>query len=152
MKDFKIEDYLGIYAAIISSVLLLWELFKYFHDKQSKMLVTGGIGGSLPIDGYGRPMAWQKSFFIDVTNRGNYSRFIHKPFLESNIKNGNKYFSVIDMVDKKKYPYSLSPGEVYSYFFDFDDLAEVKAKGVTKIRISVNDTNGKRYYSKWIEI
>lgn len=152
MKDLKLEDYLGIYAAIISSILLLWELFKYFNDKRSKMFITGGIRDSLPIDGYGRPMEWRKFFFIEVTNRGNYPRFIHKPGFESDIKDGNKYFSVIDMDDKKKYPYPLSPGEVYSYFFDVEGLDEVKAKGASKIKISVNDTNGKRYYSNWINI
>jgi len=64
MKDLKFEDYLGIYAAIISSILLLWELFKYFHDKRSKMLVTGGVRDSLPIDHHGRPMNWRKYFLL----------------------------------------------------------------------------------------
>jgi hypothetical protein len=152
MKDLNLEGYLGIYAAIISSILLLWELLKYFHDKRSKMLVTGGIRDSLPIDHYGRPMGWRKYFFVEVTNRGNYPRFIHKPGFESNVKHDNKYFSVIDISDNKKYPYPLSPGEVYSYCFETDDFPDVRAKGGTKIRIGVNDTNGKRYYSKWIEI
>lgn len=152
MKNLKFEDYLGIYAAIISSILLLWELFKYFHDKRSKMLVTGSIRDSLPIDHYGRPMEWQKNFFIEVTNRGNYSRFIHKPSFESDVKKGNKFFSVIDLHDKKKYPYPLSPGEVYSYYFEVDGFAKAKEQGASKIRISVYDTNGKKYYSNWIDI
>jgi len=87
-----------------------------------------------------------------VTNRGNYPRFIHKPGFESDVKSGNRYFSLIDINDEKKYPFPLSPGEVYSYFFEAEGFSEVKAKGATKIKISVNDTNGKKFFSKWIEI
>jgi len=97
-------------------------------------------------------MDWRKYFFIEVTNRGNYPRFIHKPGFKSDLKEPGNYISLIDIHEQKKYPYPLSPGEVYTYFFDVDHLGEAKEKGATKIRISVNDTNGKRYYSPWIKI
>jgi hypothetical protein len=147
----NIENLISVYAALLSSILLIWELFKYFHDRRSKMMVKGRLADSLPIDHMGRPMKWTKYFFIEVINRGNYPRYIYKPGLIGN-KKDNKYLSMLDINEAKKYPYLLSPGEVYTYHFEYSELSEALEKGITKLRVHVTDTNGKTYRSKWINL
>ena len=44
------------------------------------------------------------------------------------------------------------PGEEHLQRRKIDEFAEFKANGATKIRITVNDTNGEKYRSMWIEI
>lgn len=148
----QIEDYVGIYAGFVSTALLIWEIYKYSTDRKSRMLVTGSFREQAEVYVGGRSGEWQRFFWIEVTNRGNYTRHILKPGFESDILQGERYHSLVDIHDKNKYPYALGPGELYQYYFRADSFDDLKAKGIARIRILVSDTVGKKYYSNWITI
>jgi len=148
----KIEDYIGIYAAFVSTFLLIWEVYKHITDKKSRMLVTGSFRHQANVYYGGGVGEVELFFWIEVINRGNYQKLIQKPGFESNIRNGEKFHSLLDLHDKNKYPYPLGPGEVYNYYFKADSFDHFKKQGVRKVRIVVNDTTGKKYHSRWIKI
>jgi hypothetical protein len=152
--------YIAGFAAIISTISLLWNIFNAIISKLANMKVDFTIVQQMiadPKNGLGNPIPY---FSILITNIGANKRFIKNPvFYFDKYKKGitgkEKRFQVIDVIKTTQYPIELEVGKEFNYTVNIANFLEnFKGQLSTKekIRIEVTDTHGKTYRSKKMKL
>jgi hypothetical protein len=149
--DYKLI--VSIYAAIISTIVLIWRLYEFYYDRRGKFTVKMKrntkftyIGNSLSGDG-------QNYLTTVIINVGKTKRLIEQPSFIGNVKVENKkYFNFLSITNIIKYPLTLDSGEKFEYEVPYETIEELKEKGITKVKAIIRDTHGKSHYSSWYKI
>lgn len=148
----KTTDYrlwISIYAAVISTFVLLWKLFEFYHTNKGRLTLTTNV-----ITQYITGNTHDKKTFLrtSITNTGNTKRLIQKPYVLTDLKTKDKYRNFFTPGKIINYPIKLEIGEIHEDYIGIDAITQMKKVGVTKIKIFVADTQGKKYKSKWFNI
>ncbi len=149
--DYKLI--VSIYAAIISTIVLIWRLYEFYYDRRGKFTVKikrntkfTYIGNSLSGEG-------QSYLTTVIINVGKTKRLIEQPSFIGNVKVENKkHFNFLSITNIIKYPLILDSGEKFEYEVPYETIEELKEKGITKVKAIIRDTHGKSHYSSWYEI
>ncbi len=149
--DYKLI--VSIYAAIISTVVLIWRLYEFYYDRKSRLEVKIRRNTKIPVSAnlnFGESKMYLTTTIVNV---GKPKRLIEQPIFMGNKKVDNqKYFNYLSFTNVAKYPIALDSGEKYEYEVANDVIEDLKAKGISKIRAVIRDTHGKSHYSKWFEL
>ena len=145
--------YIALYAAILSTLVAVWNIFVYFRDRMVKIKVEAFIRPEILIGGRNTG-AQQWTIHGIVTNAGKVDRFLEMPNFALVINGKEQLQSLIDTQDTESFPKSFSPGAQYTVRLPFAQIwtymQKVNADG-NKIRIVVRDTLGKTYKSGWLK-
>lgn len=143
----------SVYAAIISTIVLIWRLYEFYYDRRGKLDVKIKRNTKIPVSYnliFGETQMYMTTIIINV---GKTKRLIEQPSFISNLKVNNKeHFNFINFTNIVNYPVALDSGEKFEYEVTIDVNEELKEKGVKKIKAIIRDTHGKNHYSKWFEI
>jgi len=148
--------YIAAFAAIISTIALLWNIANAILGRKAKLRVELTVIQQMavdPVQGLGNPIP---KFDITITNVGALTRNIRAPMFQFRRKKEGladraKRFQVIDMTAPTTYPLELRPGQQYNYKVGVQGFVQhFKGQLSTKerIRIEVQDTHNKRYHSR----
>jgi hypothetical protein len=143
---------IALYAAGISTLVLIWRLIEYYFEKAGRIKVRAKQNYGFFVFGdysLSNPI-WHIT--AKVTNFSKHKRLIDRPYIITDLKfDGKNQFSFIDLTDSTKYPLALKPGEMREIKFKKEDIdKEFKSKGVKKIKILIEDTLDKSYKSNWV--
>jgi hypothetical protein len=144
---------ISIYAATISTLVFIWRIYEFYHDRRGKLNIKIKKNTKIPVSANLKFGESQMYLTTTIINIGKTKRLIEQPSFVSNIKVKNQeHFNFISFTNVVKYPISLESGEKYEYEVTNDVIEELKAKGISKIKAVVRDTHGKSHYSKWFII
>ena len=146
------ELVIAIYAAGISTMVLIWMLIEYYFEKAGRIKIVAII---MP-----RYKVWADPTFDDptqklivtITNFSKHKRLIESPNIVTDIRiKENKIFTLENIDTCNNFPMALEPGEKKDFLYSKDVFYFwYKENGVKKIQILVTDTLNKSYKSKWI--
>jgi hypothetical protein len=147
--DYKII--ISVYAALISTIVFIWRIYEFYHDRKGKFIIRMNNIYRAPILNGG--MTKGTSFLvIKITNISNNKRYIEEPNFMSDSKN-HKYFNLLKFDKTENYPIVLESGQIHEYSINLKDLIEeLKPHNISKIKTMLTDTHNKRYYSNWFEL
>lgn len=149
--DYKLI--VSLYAATISTIVLIWRLYEFYYDRRGKLNVKIKRNTKIPVSAglhFGDSQMYLTTTIINV---GKTKRLIEQPgFMADKKVDNQKYFNFLSFTNVIKYPISLDSGEKFEYEVTIDVIEDLKKKGITKIKAFIRDTHGKSYYSKWFEI
>ena len=149
--DYKLL--VSLYAAAISTIVLVWRLYEFYYDRRGKLSVKIKRNTKIPVSTNLKFGESQMFLTTTIINVGTTKRFIESPSFISNVKvNNQKHFNFLSFTNVVKYPFSLDSGEKFEYEVTIDVIEDLKEKGVTKIKAIIRDTQGKCHYSKWFKI
>ena len=149
--DYKLI--VSIYAAVISTVVLVWRLYEFYYDRKSKLNIRIRQNTKIPVSSNLKFGESQMYLTTTIINIGKPKRMIEQPIFISNNKVDNqKHFNFISFTNVVNYPIPLDSGEKHVYEVTNDVIEDLRVKGVTKIKALIRDTHGKSHYSKWFEI
>jgi len=149
--DYKLI--VSIYAAIISTFVLIWRLYEFYYDRRGKLNVK--IKSNTKVTYIGNSKSGNSQIYLTTTiiNVGKTKRLIEQPSFISNVKIYNKvHFNFLSLTNIIKYPIALDCGEKFEYEVPYEALEEMKEKGVQKMKAIIRDTYGKSHYSSWFKI
>jgi hypothetical protein len=145
---------IALYAAGISTLVLIWKLVEYYLEKAGRIKVVVKI---MP-----RYKLWADPTFDDptqklivtVTNFSKPRRIIEAPNIVTDIKiKEENIFTLGSILARSRFPITLESGEKKEFYYDKDEYYHYyKGEGVTKIQISFTDTLNKSYKSKWVSL
>ncbi len=149
-NPFQFHDLIAIYAAIVSTIVGLVQIFKYLREVRNKLVVRFFIG-SQAIH-YGNTIGeWMPVFTVNVVNHSLTDRFIRQPGIKA--KNVDGPFFMLDIQNPVPYPIKLSPGQEWELHLHhapvIQKLVEIKSN---QIRVIIEDTLGNTYKSKWLVV
>lgn len=147
--DYKVI--ISIYAALISTIVFIWRIYEFYHDKKGKFIIRMNNIYRAPL--LIGNMAQGASFLvIKITNISKNKRYIEEPTFISDSKD-YKNFNLLKLDKTENYPFVLEPGQTHEYSVNLNDLIiELKIHQITKIKTILRDTHNKRYYSDWFEL
>lgn len=145
----------SIYAAVISSISLIWNICVLLQKSKKSILVKYFLISDFIPDS----LIKQKkgSIYIELTNNGNTDINIKSVSLDFCRKKINFQGLIIDGIehrdlqDLKKYPRFLRKDEIFTDEFltkNITDFISDKLNDNDKVRITVTDALGKKYVSK----
>lgn len=143
----------SIYAAIISTFVLIWRLYEFYYDRRGKLMVT--IKRNTKVAYMGNSKSGDAQIYLTTTiiNVGKTKRFIEQPSFISNVKIDKKeHFNFLSLTNIIKYPIALDCGEKFEYEVPYEAIEELKDRGIQKMKSIIRDTHGKRHYSSWFKI
>jgi hypothetical protein len=149
--DYKLI--VSIYAAIISTFVLIWRLYEFYYDRRGKFTVK--IKRNTKITYIGNSKLGDSQMYLTTTiiNVGKTKRLIEQPCFISNVKMDNgPYINFLMLTNIIKYPITLDCGEKFEYEVPYEAIEELKEKDVLKIKAIIRDTHGKSHYSNWFKI
>ena len=153
--DYKLI--VSIYAAIISTFVLIWRLYEFYYDRRGKFNVK--IKRNTKYTYIGNSQSGNSQMYLTtvITNIGKTKRLIEQPSFISNLKIDKKeHFNFLSLTNIIKYPITLDCGEKFEYEVPYEAIEKVKEKvkekGVLKIKAIIRDTHGKNHYSSWFKI
>lgn len=144
------NNIIAIYAAIVGSVALIWQITVFILDKIGRIRVSVSYMTEVMIIG-GSADA-RLIFDVFITNTGARTRYINHPRLT--LKIAKTTFQPLNKTEKRIFPYELKPGEQIEFKFEKKDLLPSLGEIVEgeKIKFKVTDTHLKKYESSWLEI
>lgn len=149
--DYKLI--VSIYAAIISTFVLIWRLYEFYYDRRGKFTVK--IKRNTKYTYIGNSISGNAQMYLTTTiiNVGKTKRLIEQPSFISNVKIDNKeHFNFLSLTNIIKYPIALDCGEKFEYEVPYETIEELKEKDILKIKAIIRDTHGKSHYSSWFKI
>lgn len=143
-------QYIAIYAAIISTFALTWNIIQYVRGRKGKIKITPTINTKFPVSDTRNVLSHFSSLDISIVNLSEQSRFVKQPQFELNQK-ADRYMNLLCLDNPIEYPLELKPGQEFTTWFNLDLLNKQDLKKITadKFRIIILDTHGKEYKSKW---
>ncbi|RAR72929.1 hypothetical protein [Flavobacterium aciduliphilum] len=146
--DYKVI--ISIYAALISTIVFIWRIYEFYHDRRGKFNIEINKIYKVPMSN--SIMSKGVDFLvIKITNVSKNKRYIDEPSFVSNSKN-KKFFNLLLFDKKVKYPLPLESGETHEYSVEFNQIIdELKQHNISKIKTILRDTHNKKYYSDWFE-
>lgn len=153
-----ISIYIAGFAALISLIALIWNIANAILAKTAKLRIDFSVVQQMkvdPINGVGNPLPF---FDIKITNIGAGIRYIKTPMFVfdrpiEKLKPETKKYTVINMHQPTSYPLELTIGKEHNYsvaIIGFVNRFSGQLKTNDKVRIEVQDTHNKKYYSKKI--
>jgi len=146
---------ISIYAALVASIALIWNIYEAIIKNKGRLHVDASIKFQIiahPLmETTTRPI-----INIKVTNRGQNSRYIQRPSIETNkLIDGKNGFVYVSTDDYTKFPYELNPGSQFETKIDLHNIFNDKLSRLSKndyFHIEVADTHEKTYKSKRISM
>ena len=147
--DYKLI--ISLYAAGISTFVFFWRVYEFYIDKRGRFNITIQDIFKVPLKNF--EMGEGKNFLvIKITNTSNKQRYIKEPTFISNVRN-KRNFNILKFDKTISYPLPLSSGETHEYLIEKEDLIEqLKEHKISKIRVLLQDSFNKKYFSKWFKI
>lgn len=141
-------DIIGIYAAIVSSALLLWEIWKYKQEQRSKLrVVLSPYGWTEQEKGTA-----SKNYLVDIFNLSKFPVSMDMVVLRFDIEKHAERFAVLHE-DNIPMPQTIQPAGRLCFHFPQTLLDSRKTLGATKVRAIVFGTNKKEFFkSEWINL
>lgn len=140
------------YGAFLSTIVFIWKIIDEWKNRKGNIKVETNFTRQFSIMSNGKTDETEKMLSITITNFGRSSRNIHKPTFITDSKNiRSKYFEIIDLMAKEKYPKQIEPGEIHIVRFQSNNF-EFNELDARKIKVNINDTLKKSYQSKWINV
>ena len=151
MDKLDFTYFLSIYAALLSTLAIGWRLYEFYYENRGRFDIKIQDIHKTPLTNF--KMGDGKNFLvIKITNTSNKQRYIKEPSFISNMIN-KKYFNVLKFDKTISYPLPLSPGETHEYPIEKEELKEqLKQHNISKIRVLLQDSFNKKYFSKWFKI
>lgn len=153
----SVSDIISIFAVAISIISLIWNIVNATLEKLprakvqlssiAKMIAIPGIG-------VGKPRYF---LMITVTNKSNFNLYINIPHIKfkEKIDNHDSY-SITSKNNPVDYPVCIKPREQYKIEIDLNEnILNLFLKCKNKngnIRIKINDTTNKNFYSNKMSI
>ncbi len=167
MKD-NMTFIISIYAAIISTLVLLWRIYEFYSGIKGKISIFINemqVGNPIsietipdtakiiPDDLTDYDYDFHDVVEIEILNNGRNKRAIEFPeVLLRQVKNNRRerYFNPSTMA--KNYPFQLEPGESYKIVIPLNHLKDWDPNYALEIRCKIIDTYKKVYKTNWIKI
>jgi len=161
---FEQKDFISIYAAVISTIVAGWNIFKEYKKRQSK-IVFFYDKKSIEED-----EKFKKYHHISIVNRSETTIFINKLFVENRFSNdtNSDYEDTettypIRLIQNEPYYYKIRAEATENSVLVFDIKAMKKNdpvsynKAITHLtvfssRLTVLDTTGKKFQSDWLDL
>jgi hypothetical protein len=143
---------IALYAAVLSTMVLIWRLIEYYFEKAGRVKVVAFIRKMALLNKEHLQVSSYINIEIALTNFSKHNRLIEKPIIitDKTTDEQNKY-SNLGFPKEIIFPLKLEPGEKHKLLVEkVHYYEELKRKGIKKIKISVTDTLNKTYKSKWI--
>lgn len=159
----KPEILFSLYAALISTIALLWNIINSIRDKTSRIDVTAEFLTSMVIGGREFEQG-PGSLKISVVNKSKRIKYIKTPQLklsyEHGFNDGNSEMpkDIVNLYrinNKQVFPLEMKPETeiILSYPFAGETEWMLKnARNTDKFKIIIVDTTGKKYKSKSMPI
>lgn len=150
--------WIASYAALVSTVALLWNIFTVINQNRTKLKITAGITASFEaIPGLGAVSDTNWNLSVTITNLSKSTKYIERPLIVLPQKiNGDKRFQSVSVPEIQNYPVSLEPGEKLTRDIRLGEslLNLINKLKTTRgnVRIVVQDTTGKEYYSNSVKL
>lgn len=150
-----LKSLLPVYAAVISTIALAWNIISTRAARQAKLRVTLHFGMRFPGDLNGNPLGPRTATLkIGIVNSGSTVRHILRPGLRlSRAVGGEKYADRMEL--EEKFPYKLEPGETFEQTLSLVELEQellVHMRERDTIRAVVRDTVGNSYRSPRLRV
>lgn len=146
------------YAAIVSTISLVWNIINSINQSKSKVEVSAYFRAEFDaILGIGAISKTIWTLTVDIVNHSKYKKYIEQPLLIfPEIVNGTNEFKVTDIRNIVKYPQELEPGQKFQTEIGMCEsllnlINQIKNKN-KKVKVLVKDTHGKKYYSKKLKL
>lgn len=153
----SLELVLSVYATLIATSVLFWNIYTYLNDRKARLEVNQQKIYQYAVNGQGGiSQSHIEVLKVSITNKGKSERYIEKPLFEINGQNTQyNRFTTLTKVDiNTTYPMTIKPGERKEYNVALESIKDemIKAKGATKVKAIIKDTHGKQFASKWLKI
>lgn len=142
------EIVLTIYASVISTVALIWNIAVAILERSSRLKVTVEFRNSMTVGSNNKLIKGPIFCFVRIVNRGNQIKYVssielHLPYRTAS---GNM-FSLVNQ--DTQFPIEVLPQQEYVFKFKFFSLAESILENYMDgmCRIVVFDTIHKKYKS-----
>jgi hypothetical protein len=150
--------YISIYAAIVATVALVWNIVSVIRNRQGRVKISVGLNFAFDAYGGSGKIAGQKTVIgIKLTNKSENSRVLNEPYVEFKKPLGEKgrfmQLTPLDMIGT--YPKELKRGETFSYSIDVIGLIEdvfPQTVDSNEYRFIVKDTMDVIYKSNFISV
>ncbi len=146
------------YAAIVSTVALIWNIVVLIRNKRIKLKINYKFLQTFTKDVLNNFSPISPELGIEITNLSDndvYIKVISVDFCgkKINCEFGDNIpaLTFLDTTKKIKYPYCLKHGELLKDNFDINSLCKEIGKNLKlndKIRVLVYDTLGRKHFSK----
>lgn len=149
-------DYTAVYAAIISTIALIWNIADALLGKMVRIKVRAGMSIQfVQVPGIGTGPA-SPVVNVSITNLSLFDVFIDKPLLELPEEiDGHKRYGICSFGNTTQYPARIGPRERICLNVEARAMIGLLEKCKNRngaIRFSVEDTSGKKFYSNRIAI
>jgi hypothetical protein len=152
----SVTDCIAFYAALISTITLVWGIANAILEKMARLRIRAGIFAQfVAIPGVtAGPASWVIG--VTITNISIYDIYVMKPRIGLPKKyEGSNYISVFSMQDTTQYPVCIKSREQFQIYEDISGqfvgiLNQCNANKT--IRFRVEETTGKVFYSNKLKI
>jgi hypothetical protein len=153
LEDLSSTTWLAIYAAVISTLALLWNIIQAVFQYRARLFVEYSFGFTLTTDHLGHINGGKEHYLsCRVTNAGRQVRHIEKPMLQVSREFGRRRFLKVVQIDERvAFPRELKAGEVFDLRLNLQDLFDQALdtkRSSCRIWFVVYDTLHRRYTSK----
>ena len=169
-----IKDLALIYAGIVSTISLVWNIINEFRKERRKLKINISLRNilveELTLTGDIRDREYPPALSVEITNIGKVKLSFDRPTFQLKFAKleGQNYFSVFsrDISDNIykghniNYPVQISPGDPpFKVDYNTGSLYEQVIQKIknenkfyrfSKLRIIIYDEKGKKYKSKWV--
>ena len=159
----KPEILISIYAAIISTIALLWNIINSILDKMSRLEVKSEFYTTMIFPGSNAEQG-PGLMQITIVNKSKKTKYIKTPQLQLsynhgwNNTNGDKHKNRVNLcmiADKRTYPLEMKSESELILKYPFDKASEwicKESSNNSKFKVIITDTTGKEYKSKSLSI
>lgn len=147
-------DIIASYAAIVSTIALIWSIFNSIIEKVSRVEVKIGVHMRISVPDFGRMNSIIK---VAAVNKSIYDLYINVPIIKLPVKVDNKNrYTMTNLDNPVNYPILIKPREQHEMDIELgmnliNLLKNCKSPG-KKIRFEITDTTGKKFKSNKIKI
>lgn len=142
-------DYVAIYAAIISTIALIWNIINSIIEKSSRLVVDVSFHENFISIGNGNPIAGPKCIKVSIVNKSKKIKYIKSINIKLPYSTQFGNMANLYKVDSAK-RIEIKPEEEYILDFNINSTAEWMFENYKdgKFKIVVYDTTNKQYKSK----
>lgn len=158
LSNLTATDMIALYAAIISTMALLWNIINSILEKLPRIKVYAGISARFfNVVGVGVSPP-EFIIAIKITNLSTYDMYIEEPSIKlpEKIDEVHDSLFVTSFHENIRYPAVIKPREQLNVYIKIspeliEKLKKIKRKR-SMIRIKVEDTTGKVFYSNKLSV
>jgi len=157
------KDWLSVYAALLSTFLGGYSIYKEYKKRKGKMLFHYEKEDVEESENKFAP-----HHVVSIVNISETTRVLRQIILEQRLNDGTTTYTDA----KAEYPIKLSQYDQYKYNFSTETIRDgvtvislskdkslpknermkIERRTIEKCRVTVTDTTGKKYQSQWLEL